>query len=83
MWRLFENTESSDSKMELFRGLSRPKNLAAIVFLAFVLLYLFRQIKQHRDIKKLGGHAPRVPSRLPFGRVLLPSHCTKSLPSRI
>ena len=49
--------------------------LAATVLLAYVLLYIFRQIRQHHDIKRLGGYAPKVPSRLPFGKPLtfLPS----------
>lgn len=49
--------------------LSGAKVFAAIVMLAYVLLYVYKQVRLHYDIKKLGGYAPKVPSRLPFGKV--------------
>ena len=48
--------------------LTLTKLLAATVLLAYVLLYITRQVRQHHDIKKLGGYAPKVPSWLPFGK---------------
>ena len=44
------------------------KNLAAIVLVAYALLYIYRRIRQHRDIKKLGGYAPLVSTKFPFGK---------------
>lgn len=44
------------------------KALAAIVLVGYVLLYIYRQIRQHRDIKKLGGYAPKVSTKVPFGK---------------
>ncbi|CAF9907115.1 MAG: hypothetical protein HETSPECPRED_007043 [Heterodermia speciosa] len=41
--------------------------LAAIALVGYVLLYLYRQIRQHRDIKRLGGYAPKVSTKVPFG----------------
>lgn len=48
--------------------LSHAKLLATIVALAYVSLYIYRQIRQHHNIIRLGGYAPKVPSRLPFGK---------------
>ena len=50
-------------------GLSHAKLLAVTVGLAYLSLYIYRQIRQHRNIIKLGGYAPKVPSRLPFGKL--------------
>ena len=58
--------------------LTSAKLLAATVLLAYVLLYIFRQIRQHYDIQKLGGHAPKIPSRLPFGESLASLHFAES-----
>ena len=48
------------------------KTLAAIVLAGCVLLYVSRRIGEHRDIKKLGGYAPKVSTKFPFGK----SHIT-------
>ena len=50
--------------------LTAAKLFGAAVLLIYALLYIFKQIRQHYDIKKLGGYAPKVPSRLPFGEFL-------------
>ena len=49
--------------------LSHARLLAITVGLAYLTLYIYRQIRQHRHIIKLGGYAPKVPSRLPFGKL--------------
>ena len=51
--------------------------LAAIALVGYVLLYVYRQIRQHRDIKRLGAYAPKVSTKVPFGKshiVLWVSH---------
>ena len=47
------------------------KTLVAIVLVGCVLLYVYRQVLQHRDIKKLGGYAPKVSTKFPFGKSLI------------
>ena len=45
-----------------------------LLFLAifvFACVYIARKVKDHYDIKALGGYAPKVPSILPLGEVLL------------
>ena len=54
------------------------KALVAIVLVGFVVLYIYSQIRQHRDIKKLGGYAPKVSTKIPFGK----SHIILWLPRR-
>ena len=56
--------------------LFRADILATIVIVGYILLYIYRQIRQHRDIKKLGGYAPKVPTRYPLGK----SHITLWVP---
>lgn len=45
-----------------------PKTIAIAVFAIFVLVKLTQRLNKERKIRALGGHAPRIPTWLPFGK---------------
>ena len=56
--------------IKLFRAII----LAVIVLVAYVLLHIYKQVKNHQDIKKLGGYAPKVSTKVPFGQSHVITH---------
>lgn len=50
---------------------SAPQLAAGLFALALVLLAVYSRVREHLEIRRLGGHAPVVSSRLPFGEFLL------------
>ncbi|KAI4216873.1 MAG: hypothetical protein LQ351_000822 [Letrouitia transgressa] len=46
---------------------SAPQLAAGLFALALVLLAVYSRVREHLEIRRLGGHAPVVSSRLPFG----------------
>ncbi|KAI4164930.1 MAG: hypothetical protein LQ342_001563 [Letrouitia transgressa] len=50
-----------------YASTSAPQLAAGLFALALVLLAVYSRIHDHLEIRRLGGHAPIVSSRLPFG----------------